>query len=309
MKKYAFLITAHTDVEQLLRLMRRLLSLGDIYLLLDKKVKDQDYLSQVETFINHSGGAISLVEPRVNITWGGFSQCKGQEALLDAFANSGKAYERMFFLSGLDYVLVSDDEFRDFFEKNQEREFVCGYNVSKSGDGKQQWKVKYYHLFRNMPLGQRNFLRRCIIAGTRLALRMLGLRKPVSIPMGDDSWDVYYGSQWTSMTSGCARYVLGQMKNNRKVRRYFSTSFAPDELYIPTLVFNSEYGRHAIPSAVKGLKQNTPLHYLNYRGHIYTYDESDYDTLMSSGKIFVRKLVSGKSERLMEMIDECKNSE
>ena len=58
MKKYAFLITAHTDVEQLLRLMRRLLSLGDIYLLLDKKVKDQDYLSQVETFINHSGEAV-----------------------------------------------------------------------------------------------------------------------------------------------------------------------------------------------------------------------------------------------------------
>ena len=60
MKKYAFLITAHTDVEQLLRLMRRLLSLGDIYLLLDKKVKDQDYLSQVETFINHSGGQFRL---------------------------------------------------------------------------------------------------------------------------------------------------------------------------------------------------------------------------------------------------------
>lgn len=60
MKKYAFLITAHTDVEQLLRLMRRLLSLGDIYLLLDKKVKDHDYLSQVETFVSLSGGQYRL---------------------------------------------------------------------------------------------------------------------------------------------------------------------------------------------------------------------------------------------------------
>ncbi len=226
---------------------------------------------------------------------------------MDAFVHSGKAYERMFFLSGLDYLLVSDDEFRAFFEKNENREFVCGFNISRSGDEKQQRKVRLYHLFRNMPLGLRNFLRRSIIAGTRLALRCLGLRKPVSIPMGDDSWDVYYGSSWMSMTSGCARYVLGQMKTNLRVRRYFSTSFAPDELYIPTLVFNSEYGEHAIPSAVKDFKQITPLHYLNYEDHIFTYDEHDYDALMSSGKIFVRKLVSGKSERLIEMIDGRKN--
>lgn len=304
MKKYAFLITAHTDVEQLLRLMRRLLSLGDIYLLLDKKVKDHDYLSQVETFVSLSGGAISLVEPRVNVAWGGFSQCKGQEALLDAFANSGKAYDRMFFLSGLDYVLVSDDEFRDFFDRNQEREFVCGFNISKSDAKGQLWRIRLYHLFRDMPMKQNSFLRRSIIAGTRLALRCLGLRKPVSIPMGDDSWDVYYGSQWTSMTSGCARYVLGQMKNNRKVRRYFSTSFAPDELYVPTLVMNSEYAERAIPCESMEFENLAPLHYLNYKQTIFTYDESDYDTLVSSGKIFVRKLVSGKSERLMEMIDE-----
>lgn len=55
--KYAFLIAAHCDVDQLLRLMKRLLSLGDIYVHIDKKVKDKNYLDKVEAFISNVGGA------------------------------------------------------------------------------------------------------------------------------------------------------------------------------------------------------------------------------------------------------------
>lgn len=229
--------------------------------------------------------------------------CEGQRLLLDACLGSGRTYDRVFFLSGLDYVLVSDEEFRAFFEENKEKEFVCGANISTCSEERQQQKIKYYHLFRDIPLKHNSFLRRAIIVGTRISLRLLGFRKPLSIPVDGATWDVYYGSEWSSMTFGCAKYVLGQMKKNTIVRRYFSTSYAPDELYIPTIVMNSEYGKKAIPCGKLDFKLITPLHYLNYQGHIFTYDENDYDTLMSSGKIFVRKLVSGKSEKLIEMID------
>ena len=106
------------------------------------------------------------------------------------------------------------------------------------------------------------------------------------------------------MTFACAKYVLKQMHENDVVRKYFATSYAPDELYIPTIVMNSEYGKHAIPCDSLDFKILTPLHYLNYIGFIFTYDENDYGKLMSSGKIFVRKLVSRKSEKLIEMIDQ-----
>ena len=303
MQRYAFLVTAHTDIEQLKRLSKRLMSLGDIYLLIDKKQKDENYLTEVQTLVSNSGGAICLAQPRISIAWAGFSVCVGQRILLDACVNSGRKYDRVFFLSGLDYVLVSDEEFRAFFEANKEKEFVCGANVSKCKWESQLYKIKYYHLFRDIPLKHTSFLRRAIIVGTRLALRTLGFRKPLSIPVGGTSWDVYYGSEWTSMTFACAKYVLKQMHENDVVRKYFATSYAPDELYIPTIVMNSEYGKHAIPCDSLDFKILTPLHYLNYIGFIFTYDENDYGKLMSSGKIFVRKLVSGKSEKLIEMID------
>ena len=303
MQKYAFLVTAHTDIEQLKRLSKRLMSLGDIYLLIDKKQKDENYLTEVQTLVSNSGGAICLAQPRISIAWAGFSVCVGQRILLDACVKSGKEYDRVFFLSGLDYVLVSDEEFRAFFEANKEKEFVCGFNISRCHEERQLRRIKYYHLFRDIPLKHTSFLRRAIIVGTRLALRTLGFRKPLSIPVGGTSWDVYYGSEWTSMTFACAKYVLKQMHENDVVRKYFATSYAPDELYIPTIVMNSEYGKHAIPCDSLDFKILTPLHYLNYIGFIFTYDENDYGKLMSSGKIFVRKLVSGKSEKLIEMID------
>lgn len=59
--KYAFLIAAHSDAEQLLRLMKRLLSLGDIYVHIDKKVKDSDYLNKVKAFASNVGGKFRLL--------------------------------------------------------------------------------------------------------------------------------------------------------------------------------------------------------------------------------------------------------
>ena len=56
MQKYAFLVTAHTDIEQLKRLSKRLMSLGDIYLLIDKKQKDENYLTEVQKLVSNSGG-------------------------------------------------------------------------------------------------------------------------------------------------------------------------------------------------------------------------------------------------------------
>lgn len=226
--------------------------------------------------------------------------------LLNACVNSGNEYDRVFFLSGLDYVLVSDKEFCSYFERNKSKEFVCGINISKCREKRQQRKIRYYHFFRDVPLKSNSFLRKAIIVGTRLTLRALGFRKPLSIPVDGTSWDVYYGSSWSSMTFSCAKYVLKQMHENKVVWRYFSTCYAPDELYIPTIVMNSEYGKQAILCNNEEriyLMRATPLHYIEYHNFIFTYDEKDYDKLMLSGKIFVRKLVSGKSEKLIEMID------
>lgn len=111
------------------------------------------------------------------------------------------------------------------------------------------------------------------------------------------------GSTWVGLTRPCALHVLDQLKNNRTMVKFFKKTYAPDEMVIPTIIMNSRFAKKEYISDDYNFSYLSFLHYLVYKEDIWSYDEKDYDTLMSSGKLFVRKLVSNKSEKLIERLD------
>ena len=185
--------------------------------------------------------------------------------------------------------------------KNKEKEYVCGYNISTCNNYSQLRKIKYYHFFRDIPLKHNSFIRRFIIGGSMMGLKVLGLKRKTSLNVDGELWNIYFGSSWISITRNCSEYILNQLKN-RKIRRYFSSVYAPDELCVPTIVMNSAFRNNCIEIKNLTFQNVTPLHYLNYEDCIKSYDENDYNTIIQSNKMFVRKVISGKSERLIEMI-------
>lgn len=190
--------------------------------------------------------------------------------------------------------------------KNNNKEFVCGYNITTSGNKNQLNRIVLYHYFRDVPLPHKSFFRRALIVGTRLLLSLTGIRKKPYITVDGKRWDIYFGSQWVSMTRKCAEYVLEQLEKNTTLCKYFSTAYAPDELVVPTIVFNSKFSSQAILCQKLDFSILTPLHYLHYTSHIWTYDETDFDDIIKSGKMFVRKLISPKSDKLVEMLEQYK---
>ena len=89
------------------------------------------------------------------------------------------------------------------------------------------------------------------------------------------------------------------------IRRYFIDSFGQAETLIQTIAFNSsEWAPKCIlhQGEYPGLAALTPLHFIIYEPVIKVMDETDYDTLMASGRMFTRKLVSGKSDLLVERL-------
>ena len=223
--------------------------------------------------------------------------------LAAALNGRDKFYDRFVLLSGLDYPVWNPERIKTFFENNKDKEYVCGYNITKCPYDYQLRKIKYYHFFRDIPLPHKSFLRRLIVGGTAILLKYIGIhRRPVMMIKGKP-YDVYFGSSWISITRECALFLMEQFVQEDGIKKYFSTVYAPDELCVPTLVMNSKFAKNAI--LVEGnlsFQGVTPLHYLNYEDCIWSYDEKDYDTIVGSGKMFVRKIVSGKSERLVEMI-------
>ena len=304
MVKIAFLIIAHTDVEELLRLCAKLKHYGDAYVHVDKKT-DNDFMYKLRNGLSSMSGIFStyIIKDRINVAWAGYSVMDCEDILLEHALKSNANYDRFFFLSGLDYVLYSPKKLQQFCEDNVDKEFLRVYNITESNRHDLLIRIKYYHFFRDIPLPARSFLRRAIIGGGKLLLIALGVRRKPYFFVNGKKWDVYVGSQWVGLTRLCAEFVLDQLKTNTEAIKYFKTTYGPDELIIPTIIMNSYFARKEYLSKNGTFNELAHLHYLNYEWYMHSYDESDFDTLMNSGKLFVRKFVSDKSEKLIELVD------
>lgn len=301
--KIAYLIAAHADPVQLKRLV---VSLDepycDFYIHIDKKINISLFKSELHNL------DIRFIENRVSTNWGGYSQCEYQKALLKAVLSSGISYDRIFFLSGMDYPLWSNRKILDFLMQNPQREHIMGMNLSDCYEPpKMQTRVRQFH-FRDLPIRNQRF-RRLLYGGIREFLRVLGVKKKNYIQVGSEKYKIYCGSSWWCLTSDCARYVYDFICHHKEVEKYFRTCLAPDEMLIQTIVFNSKFADFAIlyDGGYPGLVGLTPLHYIEYNGEIKTYTEKDFELLMESGKMFVRKLKSGISDGLVDKINKFRN--
>ena len=301
--KIAYMIEAHTDVKQLIRLCKALVLSGDVFIHVDKKTKDATFWDCLNAY-KKTNSKVKIVSQRHFVAWGGYSQVKCFQSLLKAVLDSPERYQRLILLSGLDYPVYSPQKIQDFLEQERDKEFVCGYNVTTCPYEIHLRKVKYYHFFRDVPLPHNSFLRRALIGGSMLLLKQLGFRRKPYLLVDGKQWDIYFGSQWIGLTRGCAEYVMKQLQTNKPLVRLFKSSYAPDELCVPTIVMNSPFADKAIRVNELDFAGATPLHYLNYEECILSYDEKAFTAIVSSGKMFVRKIISGKSEKLVEMIKE-----
>lgn len=301
--KIAYLVQAHCDVCQLIRLCKALVQSGDVFIHIDRKTNDVSFFQKLKLFVAESKNVYVLPD-RINVAWGGYSQVECFANLLHCSLKKEKVYDRFVLLSGLDFPLWSPEKIISYFEKNRDVEFVRGYNISYDDKWELQQKIVLYHFFRDIPLAHRSFLRRAVIGGTKLCLKYLGIKRKPFWVVGKKNNPVYFGSQWVAVTRRCALYLVEEIFHNPEVKKYFSTVYAPDELCVPTLVLNSEFRDKAFEIKDYTYNNIVPLHFLKYENYIWSYDETDFQMLMDSNKMFVRKLISGKSEKLIEKIIE-----
>lgn len=293
--KLAYLISAHTDPEHLKRLISVLHSDADYYVHIDAKTDIKPFLELITYPYVH------FIKKRINVEWGNLSEVKYQMALIKACLDSGINYDYIFFLSGLDYPLWSNESITKFLEKKPGFNYIQGMNLNAEGaEGYQisrpplDWlKISDQHLkmrFRKL---------------FRLGLESVGYRKKLVFTTPRKTFEVYKGSAWWCITPELASYVLTRYTSVPEIRRYFHDAFCPAETLIQTVAFNSRFKDQCIlsHSCPEGLRSLTPLHYIHYDGYIRIFTEKNYDELIQSGKMFARKLVTGMSDKLMDMID------
>ncbi len=306
MGKIAYIISAYQDPLQLNRLIEALRDgESDFYVHIDARSD----IGPFDSLLHHK---VVFVK-RHKTYWGGWNQVEYQKELLKAVLTSGQAYTRIICLSGLDYPLWTNKEIHDFFEQHKETEYIGGINLTKCGNKRLQQKVRNYHFFRDLEWDKkysRTFKNIGMVASRNL-MACLPFKRPLYTYIGNQKADIYFGSDYWALTGECARYVYEKLCTEKKLKRYFKTSFAPSEMCIHTLVFNSPFGNKALQSfpPYKGLASITPLHYIEYPKGIRIFTLNEIDTLYHSHKMFFRKALSGVSDTLTDRINHLRNQQ
>ena len=295
----AYLISAHTDVPQLKRLIESLHSDAHFFVHIDKKTDIEPFVAT----ISHEN--VHFLEDRIDVRWGTILEVDYQMALIRAAVEYPVEFDRIFFLSGMDYPLWSNEKIVEWVEAQGDRECLCGICMDTEDIGGQQRRLYQTSrpFFSIGALGNKGNQRLSIAC--RKVKALLGMRKKLHFAVDWEMWRLYKGSAWWCISQGLACYIYNMYMQKPEIRRYFVDSFGQAETVIQTIAFNSPKWAEKcmlVEGEYPGLAALTPLHYIVYEPVIKVMDETDYEALMASGRMFARKFISGKSDKLVEKL-------
>lgn len=278
MKKHAFLVMAHSSIEDLIACCKSIDAKNhDIFLHIDKKWKNFSKQS-ILSVIQHSN--VCFLENRYSVRWGGGTQIQTELALLKESLKG--EYQYYHFMSGVDMVIQPSDEFDLFFE-DKENEFISFCGQDWNDQAKNRLKYYYIEAGRNKVLKLINKISICI----QQFFKVNRLKKLTE-------YVIVGGSNWCSITNEFAKYIIS---NEVWINDTFHHSFCCDELFIHMLAYNSHFKDKIYLLNIKEKNDNHDLdlykanmRYIDWnRGTPYTFTNDDYDDLLKSPYMFARK--------------------
>lgn len=290
--KIAFLILAHHRPAQLAKLLQALDDPRfDFFVHVDRRESLAPFLEQA-CLLRYS--KLQFLSRRRRVFWGDISMV---DATLELFrtALDADGYQRFVLLSGEDYPIESNDVIYTRLTQSN-LEFINGRKLPYPVQVEGFW---FWKLSSRLTV-------RCI----RKLLQLLHIRKKPRLSMENREWEIYQASQWVALSRECTKYLLSVVEKYPQIREYFRFSHAPDQLVIPTILYNTpEFRDKTTVDKTRSyiFNEYPAIHYVRYhpqRGSSVEYlDESAYDDLLASGKLFLRKAAAGKSDRLIAMLD------
>lgn len=267
MSRHAFLIIAHEKPAGLKRLVKALdHPINDIFIHVDEKSCIEEY-----DVVTHDSDVIFL-DNRVDGRWGDFSLVEIEMRLIEKALEYGK-YVYLHLISGVDYPIASMQEIHSFCSENIGKEFIgFAQNVAES---ELKWRSQHYFLF-SKDFKSASLFKRIV--------RNLFARLQTVAGYRRYHGDVMKGSQWWSITSNFAKYLL---EHRGEVQKYFRNTYCPDELFVQTLCWHSQFrdNIYRTDDEFEGCKRYIPWH----DGVLLPFSSEDFLEMKKSDAWFGRK--------------------
>ena len=277
MSRHAYLILAHNDAALLSTLVRCLDdNRNDIYVHWDAKSGD---VPELRTNNAH----LYVIEKRVKVNWAGFSMVEAEYNLFKAAYENGQ-YTYYHLLSGADLPIKSQDYIHQECDRMAGTEFIAFADAPQS---EIDYRVQHFFLFperyKRAGIAKKAIRGICLIAQNLVRYR----RTDVTVKKG---------SQWCSVTQAFVEYLLSK---EVEVGRLFNHTFCPDELFVQTVCFNSDYYNN-VKKADSEFDGN--LRFIKWEnGELLPINENDLGKMKESDRWFARKF-SGTDRRLIDKV-------
>ena len=284
MKKHAILLLAHNEPQYLMDLIDLFDENFYFFIHLDKHCDFS--VEDIEKIKNNP--KVKFLKKKYNIHWGGFSIIKGF-LLLGKKAISFPDIGYVHLMSGQDIPLKSSKDIVEFFQKNDGKQFLHHFKLPSklwNQDGGLE-RLRYYHFY-DLINGKKQMNYR-INKYLVLGQKFLGMDRHFS----KLKMDLYGGSCWLSITMQCFEYCLDFVEKNPEYTKAMKYTFAPDEFFFHILIMNSPFKKTVV---------NDNLYYIDWENSKGSspeiLNESHFDSLINSGKLFARKISSPTSDDL-----------
>jgi hypothetical protein len=285
--KHAILITAYKDFSALENLVEKFDQNFNIYIHIDNKSSISK--TRLTSIINNAN--VKCVEQTYRVNWGGVNHLKACLLLSEiALGDSDNQYFHL--ITGEDCVLQNST----FFDKvvtnnsNQSCDYLDYFKIpSTNWDQGGLDRLEYYNFF-DVFNAKSTLGLKCIRVIQKIQ-RIVKFKRSMN-------WttQLYGGSTYWTLSRDTLQYVINFTYKNPQFLKRFSHTFCAEEIYFQTILLNSEY-------AAKINADN--LRFVDWqsgKGGFPAYlDESDYDAIISSNKLFARKITSDKLKELIDL--------
>jgi hypothetical protein len=292
--KIAYLILAHNNYVHLQRLVNALNDRDVTFF-----IHIDDTLALPDT-LNKFDNIIFIRGPKVY--WAGWSTVEAILALVRNATSIGFDYYLL--LSGVDYPIRPNSFLYKILSSGGE---YIGINDGFSFH-KPENRIKYYY-FDGFERKNRRRVKTIFFTILERSMRLFFQKK--SHPFKK----IYYGPTWWALSHDCLLFVLNQIDTNGKYKRFYKTSWDPDESIFQTIIGNSPIFSTCKPnltyadwSSERPYKASPPL--IN-RNHIELFKKNiKFNSAFGTYTPFFARKFDDSSEHIIGLIEkELRNND
>ncbi len=273
--KQAILIITHKDLDYLKELIKFFDDDFYFYIHIDRKSQlSEKKITQLKNMKN-----VKFVSRKYNINWGEVNFTKSI-LLLAKEVTKNKEIEYVHLISGQDYPIKTPKEIKNILTKYKGMEFLGNFELPNDKwrlDNGGMDRIDYFNFY-DIFNGKTKIGRITIRSLVKIQKILNFKRSRKNLPK------LYGGSNWWTLSLPCLTYVVNFIENNPSYLKRFNYTFASDEIFFHTIIMNSPFQKNVI---------NNDLRYIDWNrrngSKPAVLDQTDYDKMIKSDKIFARK--------------------